>query len=68
MDEIDINSLINTIVMTIFYVNELPYKVWNQEMDDETIKEKTLNMLKSLYKVYLFYKNDLRLKNNSKKK
>jgi hypothetical protein len=66
MDEIDINSLINTIVMTIFYVNELPYKVWNQEMDDETIKEKTLNMLKSLYKVYLFYKNDLKMKNKKK--
>jgi hypothetical protein len=53
--------------MIIFYVNELPYNVWNQEMDSEIIKPKTLNMLKSLYKVYLFYKNDLRMKNQKKR-
>ena len=67
MDEIDIDSLLHVIIMIIFYVNELPYNVWNQEMDSEIIKPKTLNMLKSLYKVYLFYKNDLRMKNQKKR-
>ena len=66
MNEIDVKDLINVIIMIIFYVNELPYNVWNKEIDNEIIKNKILNMLKSLYKVYLFYKNDLKMKNKKK--
>ena len=66
VNEIDVKDLINVIIMIIFYVNELPYNVWNKEIDNEIIKNKILNMLKSLYKVYLFYKNDLKMKNKKK--
>ena len=57
-EDISVEEIKIILVMIIFYLNELPFNIWNSQLKENEVKDKILNMLKSLYKIHIFYSNN----------
>ena len=57
-EDISVEEIKIILVMIIFYLNELPFNIWNSQLKENEVKDKILNMLKSLYKLNVFYYNN----------
>ena len=58
IEDISVEEIKKILVMIIFYLNELPFNIWNSQLKENEVKDKILNMLKSLYKLHVFYGNN----------
>ena len=58
IEDISVEEIKKILVMIIFYLNELPFNIWNSQLKENEVKDKIFNMLKSLYKIHIFYGNN----------